>query len=77
MKCHNDANKEREENASQAAILLGESEQILELQHHQSQGLDPNKAAYIEEWRASLLALNHETGIPQSNGEHVSIEVES
>lgn len=78
MKCHNDANKEREENVSQAAILLGESEQILEiLQHHQSQGLDPDKSAYIEEWRASLLASNHETGIPQSNGEHVSIEVES
>ncbi|XP_073121355.1 uncharacterized protein [Henckelia pumila] len=78
MKCHNDSSKEREENVSQAAILLGESEHILEiLEHHQSPGLDPDKAAYMEEWRASILASNDETGIQQINGEHVSIEVES
>ncbi|KAI3454477.1 hypothetical protein Pfo_011140 [Paulownia fortunei] len=88
LKCHSSAIKEREKNVSQAAVLLGESEGILEiLQQRKLPSLDPEKAANIEEWRvfmeqdnenplASISALSSNASIPQSNGEHVSIELE-
>ncbi|KZV45695.1 hypothetical protein F511_26721 [Dorcoceras hygrometricum] len=71
------AKEERKMQVKQLFYLL-KSERILEiLQHHQSPGLDPVKAAHIEEWRASILASNNEAGTTEINGQHVSIEVES
>ncbi|KAL0417094.1 UNVERIFIED_CONTAM: hypothetical protein Slati_3541300 [Sesamum latifolium] len=72
LKCHRNAIKEREESIRQAALLLGESEEILEiLQQREIPNLDPEKAANIEEWRAYIEASTP-TACPQSNGEHVS-----
>ncbi|KAL0318475.1 UNVERIFIED_CONTAM: hypothetical protein Sangu_2003700 [Sesamum angustifolium] len=57
LKCHRNAIKEREESIRQAALLLGESEEILEiLQQREIPNLDPGKAANIEEWRACIEA---------------------
>ncbi|KAL0440971.1 UNVERIFIED_CONTAM: hypothetical protein Sradi_0036000 [Sesamum radiatum] len=69
--------KERERSIRQAALLLGESEEILEiLQQREIPNMDPGKAANIEEWRAyieaSTSASGNNTTHPQSNGEHVS-----
>ncbi|KAL0356116.1 UNVERIFIED_CONTAM: hypothetical protein Sradi_4058500 [Sesamum radiatum] len=78
LKCHRNAIKEREESIRQAALLLGESEEILEiLQQREIPNLDPEKAANIEEWRAYIEASTSASGYntaacPQSNGEHVS-----
>ncbi|KAK4437250.1 hypothetical protein Salat_0058900 [Sesamum alatum] len=77
LKCHRNAIKEREESIRQAALLLGESEEILEiLQQRDIPNLDPEKSADIEEWRAyieaSTSASGNHTARPQSNGEHVS-----
>ncbi|XP_011072150.1 uncharacterized protein LOC105157439 [Sesamum indicum] len=53
LKCHRNAIKEREESIRQAALLLGESVEILEiLQQLEIPNLDPEKAANIEDWRA-------------------------
>ncbi|KAG6384791.1 hypothetical protein SASPL_153609 [Salvia splendens] len=58
FKCHNDATKDRQENVRRAAVLLGESREILELlQQHRLPSLDHEKAADIEEWRASMVHL--------------------
>ncbi|KAK4383055.1 hypothetical protein Sango_2813300 [Sesamum angolense] len=57
LKCHRNAIKEREESIRQAALLLGESEEILEiLQQREIPNLDPGKAANIEDWRACIEA---------------------
>lgn len=56
FKCHNNAIKDREESLRQAAVLLGESREILELlQQPRLPSLDHEKAANIEEWRASMV----------------------
>lgn len=50
--CHNNAIKERERSITQAAILLGESEEILEtLQHHELPSFDTGKETNVGEWR--------------------------
>ncbi|KAK6123214.1 hypothetical protein DH2020_043038 [Rehmannia glutinosa] len=52
LKCHSCSIKERERNVRQAALLLGESEKILEiLQQREVPSLDQEKAANIEGWR--------------------------
>ncbi|KAK4383056.1 hypothetical protein Sango_2813400 [Sesamum angolense] len=77
LKCHRNVIKERERSIRQAALLLGESEEILEiLQQREIPSMEPGKAANIEEWRAyieaSTSASGNNTTHPQSNGEHVS-----
>ncbi|GFP92383.1 hypothetical protein PHJA_001382500 [Phtheirospermum japonicum] len=53
MKCHRNAIEEREESVRQAALLLGQTEEILAvLQRRELPLLAPDKAADIEEWRA-------------------------
>ncbi|KAL1568200.1 hypothetical protein AAHA92_03599 [Salvia divinorum] len=62
LKCHRNGIKEREESVRRAAILLGESKGILEiLQQREFPSLDIEKAAKIDEWRASiaLVTENH------------------
>ncbi|XP_047942861.1 uncharacterized protein LOC125189649 [Salvia hispanica] len=56
IKCHNNAIKDRQESVRRAALLLGESREILELlQQRRLPSLDHEKAANIEEWRASMV----------------------
>ena len=55
LKCHREDITEREESVRRAAILLGESKEILEiLQQRELPSLDVEKAAKIDEWRASM-----------------------
>ncbi|KAL2515321.1 hypothetical protein Fot_29292 [Forsythia ovata] len=57
MKCHQNAIEEREKSVRQAALLLGETEEILQiLQQHQRRSLNPAKSAYIEKW---LILMEH------------------
>ncbi|CAA2961750.1 Hypothetical predicted protein [Olea europaea subsp. europaea] len=82
---HNSA-KERKNCVRQAALLLGETVEILEiLQQRELPSLDPDKIAYIEEWQAFFEQNNENPEIPtssnelstqQSNGEHDAIEVQ-
>ncbi|CAA2961751.1 uncharacterized protein LOC111391085 [Olea europaea subsp. europaea] len=86
MKSHHNSIKERKNCVCQAALLLGETEEILEiLQQRELPSLDPDKIAYIEEWQAFLEQDNGNPEIPtssselrtqQSNGEHDAIEVQ-
>ncbi|KAG8379308.1 hypothetical protein BUALT_Bualt07G0074900 [Buddleja alternifolia] len=49
--CHRNAIEKRERSVREAFILLGKTEQVLELlQQRDWPSLDTNKAAYIEEW---------------------------
>ncbi|KAL8041978.1 hypothetical protein ABFX02_09G020000 [Erythranthe guttata] len=85
LKCHSNAIEEREESVRQAAILLGESEEILEiLEKRELPRLDPKKAGDIEEWRAFMelnppatasASSNNGTANPHSNAEQVSVEI--
>ncbi|KAG8378844.1 hypothetical protein BUALT_Bualt07G0027000 [Buddleja alternifolia] len=91
FECHSNVIKERVKRVGQAAVVLGKSEEIIEiLQHRELPNfcMDPAKATNIEEWRrafmeadnenplASISAVSsNETSIPQSIGEHVSIEL--
>ncbi|KAL7138972.1 hypothetical protein ABFS83_09G019200 [Erythranthe nasuta] len=85
LKCHSNAIEEREESVGQAAILLGESEEVLEIiQKIDLPNLDPKKAANIEEWRAFMelnppatasASSNNGTANPRSNAEQVSVEI--
>ncbi|GFP87484.1 hypothetical protein PHJA_000892100 [Phtheirospermum japonicum] len=55
FKGYSSAIKDREQSACQAALLLGESEEILEILHQrQLPTLDPDKAATIQGWRAFM-----------------------
>ncbi|KAL7098498.1 hypothetical protein ACP275_09G021300 [Erythranthe tilingii] len=85
LKCHNNAIEEREQSVSRAAILLGKSEEILEIiQQRDLPRMDPKKSANIEEWRA-FMALNPPASVsassnngaanPHSNAEQVSVEI--
>ncbi|KAL0318482.1 UNVERIFIED_CONTAM: hypothetical protein Sangu_2004400 [Sesamum angustifolium] len=59
MKCHRNAIEEREKSVCKAALLLGETEEILALlQQRELPILDPDRAAYIEEWRALMKQVN-------------------
>ncbi|KAK4394713.1 hypothetical protein Sango_1625600 [Sesamum angolense] len=59
IKCHRNAIEEREKSVCKAALLLGETEEILAfLQQRELPILDPNRAAYIEEWRAFMKQEN-------------------
>ncbi|KAL0440665.1 UNVERIFIED_CONTAM: hypothetical protein Sradi_0005400 [Sesamum radiatum] len=58
-KCHSNAIEEREKSVHEAFLLLGKTGQILELlQRQEWPSLDHDKAAYIDEWRASFLQSN-------------------
>ncbi|KAL8041980.1 hypothetical protein ABFX02_09G020200 [Erythranthe guttata] len=64
FKCHSDVIEEREESVRQAAILLGQSEGILEiLQPRGLPEIDPKEAAYIDSWRA-FMAASSSNGTP-------------
>lgn len=88
LKCHKNVARERQECVSQAAILLGETREILEiLQHRHLPSLCPEKAADIDEWRACVehsnensvasgLSSSDISPIRQSDEEHVSIQME-
>ncbi|KAG8381808.1 hypothetical protein BUALT_Bualt05G0011200 [Buddleja alternifolia] len=78
LQCHSNVIKERMKRVSFAAIVLGESEEILEILQQRVLPdfcLDPAKAANIEEWRRALTELDNELSVPQPNGEYVSIEL--
>ncbi|KAL2459462.1 hypothetical protein Fot_54711 [Forsythia ovata] len=53
IKCHRNAINHGAKKARQAALLLGESREILQIlqQHRTPRGLHPDHAAYIEKWR--------------------------
>ncbi|XP_011078527.1 uncharacterized protein LOC105162231 [Sesamum indicum] len=58
-KCHSNAIEEREKSVHEAFLLLGKTGQIFELlQRQEWPYLNHDKAAYIEEWRASFLQSN-------------------
>ncbi|KAG8378841.1 hypothetical protein BUALT_Bualt07G0026700 [Buddleja alternifolia] len=89
MKCHSNAIEEREKSVREAALLLGETEEILGLlqQRELPVLLDCDQAAYIEEWRAFIKKENKinqepmsrhnaEIDASKSKKEHVTIEVE-
>ncbi|KAL9155668.1 hypothetical protein ABFS82_09G020100 [Erythranthe guttata] len=64
FKCHSDVIEEREESVRQAAILLGQSDEILKiLQPRGLPGIDPKEAAYIDSWRA-FMAASSSNGTP-------------
>ncbi|KAL8465470.1 hypothetical protein ACS0TY_034830 [Phlomoides rotata] len=52
IKCHRKAIKEKEENVRQAAVLLGETEEILQIlhQHRKTTRSDPGESEFIEKW---------------------------
>ncbi|XP_057808820.1 uncharacterized protein LOC131023290 [Salvia miltiorrhiza] len=55
VKCHHSAIEEREKSVRKAALLLGETEEIVALlQQRELPILTPHKATGIEEWRASV-----------------------
>ncbi|KAL7129050.1 hypothetical protein ABFS83_13G037000 [Erythranthe nasuta] len=67
LKCHSNAIEERDESVRQAAFLLGESEEILEIiQKRELPSLNPKKAASIEEWRA-FMELNPSASVLDSS----------
>ncbi|KAI3454478.1 hypothetical protein Pfo_011141 [Paulownia fortunei] len=87
--CHRNAIEKREKSVHKAFLLLGKTEQILELlQQHEWPPLDHDKAAYIEEWRALFLqdkddpAASTSTSsieivtTPVSSEEHLAIAVD-
>ncbi|KAG8388708.1 hypothetical protein BUALT_Bualt02G0153500 [Buddleja alternifolia] len=84
VKCHRIAIEKREKSVRRAALLLGEIEEILELlqQLELPKLLNPDQAAYIEEWRAvikqNIYKNNHESisTPPEPKNDHVAIEVE-
>ncbi|KAK4489470.1 hypothetical protein RD792_005279 [Penstemon davidsonii] len=54
-KCQSIGIKDRVESVRHAAVLLGESEEILQLlEQRELPNLGPGKAAYIDEWRAFM-----------------------
>ncbi|KAG8369688.1 hypothetical protein BUALT_Bualt14G0040000 [Buddleja alternifolia] len=73
MKCHRNSIEEREKNVREAALLLGETEQVLSfLWHRESPRFSSEQtAAYIEEWR-SVMEM---TPSQHSGYDHVSIEI--
>ncbi|XP_057804504.1 uncharacterized protein LOC131019901 [Salvia miltiorrhiza] len=80
LKCHVSAVKERQESVTQAALLLGETREILEVLHQRHlPGLCPEKAADIDEWRAfmehnSVASSTHTS--PNRHHSDVCIEME-
>ncbi|KAG6384794.1 hypothetical protein SASPL_153612 [Salvia splendens] len=75
IKCHRDAIEEREKGVRKAAKYLGETVEIIELlQQREFPILDPNKAAYIEEWRA-LIGLEDRDNLHEQ-GNCISINIE-
>ncbi|KAH6824680.1 hypothetical protein C2S53_001909 [Perilla frutescens var. hirtella] len=81
FKCHKNAIEERVESVRQAAILLGESKEILEILQQRRQllpSLDPEKAANIDEWRAAFMAEDIENPsafVSEPNEEQASAEI--
>ncbi|KAD3642058.1 hypothetical protein E3N88_31282 [Mikania micrantha] len=55
MKCHGSTIEERETSVRDAAKILGSTKKIIEkLQVHELPNLEPNKMAFIDEWRVYL-----------------------
>ncbi|KAL3642342.1 hypothetical protein CASFOL_013157 [Castilleja foliolosa] len=82
LKCHSNDIKEREKSIRQAAVLLGESEEILETVR-ELPNVDPERAASIEGWRAFFLEHDVENPVDsvsatftQTIGGDISIELE-
>lgn len=51
MKCHHKAIKDKEKTVRQAAVLLGETEEILRILHqHRATRMDPEESVFIEKW---------------------------
>ncbi|PSS11526.1 ATP-dependent RNA helicase [Actinidia chinensis var. chinensis] len=75
MKCFCSAIEKREENVNQAARLLGETEEILEmLQQHELSGLSPDQAAYLHEWRALVKRRNPSKFVSTPNNDIASTD---
>lgn len=81
-KCYCSAIEKREESVKQAARLLGETEEILKiLQQHELPSLDPDQAAYLDEWVAKIkqgiarpLITLPESEITASGELHIAVE---
>lgn len=87
LKCQNNDINEREDSVGQAAILLGESREVLQiLNHRELPGVCPKKSTNIDQWRsflgcsndnsvASAIVSHSNSPIQQLNGD-VCIELE-
>ncbi|KAL0368314.1 UNVERIFIED_CONTAM: hypothetical protein Scaly_1050300 [Sesamum calycinum] len=84
IKCHRNAIEERERSVFEAALLLGETEDILELLWRRELPISPDseQAAYIDGWRSVMeldngIQLNalssSENDPPENSGDHVFI----
>ncbi|KAL8465458.1 hypothetical protein ACS0TY_034818 [Phlomoides rotata] len=61
--CHRNAIEKREKSVRKAFLLLGETEQVVELlQQKEWPHMDHDKAAYIDEWRALFLSNDDDDG---------------
>ncbi|KAG8378842.1 hypothetical protein BUALT_Bualt07G0026800 [Buddleja alternifolia] len=83
FECHSNVIKERVKRVGQAVVVLGESEEIIEILQQRELPdfcMDPAKAANIEEWRMALMEVDNENpfasisavsrnamSVPQSN----------
>ncbi|KAL7098484.1 hypothetical protein ACP275_09G020400 [Erythranthe tilingii] len=80
IKCHRNAIEEREESVRNAALLLGETEEIIAHLHQRELPFsDADQTASIEEWRAIIEQgnkVNIETGASEYREEIVDIKVE-
>ncbi|KAL0456933.1 UNVERIFIED_CONTAM: hypothetical protein Slati_1032500 [Sesamum latifolium] len=86
IKCHHNAIEERERSVGEAALLLGETEDILELLWRRELPIssDSEQAAYIDGWRSVMelengIQLNalssSENDPPENSGDHVFITI--
>ncbi|KAK6148367.1 hypothetical protein DH2020_019279 [Rehmannia glutinosa] len=88
MKCHRNAIEEREKSVRKAALLLGQTEEIIALlQQRELPFVTLDQAADIEDWRAlikqeyknneeSISRPNTEIDASKSREEHVTVKVE-
>ncbi|KAK4405951.1 hypothetical protein Sango_0601600 [Sesamum angolense] len=86
IKCHRNAIEERERSVFEAALLLGETEDILELLWRRELPISPDseQAAYIDGWRSVMeldngIQLNalssSQNDPPENSGDHVFITI--
>lgn len=77
LKCQNNDIKEREDSVSQAAILLGESREVLEiLNHRELPSFCPKKSTNIDEWR-SFMECSNENSVASAIVSHSNSPIQT